>query len=53
VHAELVPGGKALALTLSTEGPDGKRTLVEPGATLQWRLRIQPTISSNYLPPTN
>lgn len=53
VHAELAPGGKALAITFSTEGPDGKRTVIEPGSTLQWHLRIQPTNSATYLPTTN
>lgn len=53
VRAELAPGGNALALTLSTEGAGGKPTVVAPGETLQWRLRIQPTTSATYLPTTN
>ena len=53
VHAELAPGGKSLALTISTEGPNGKRTVVEPGETLQWRLRIQPTSTNTYKPTIN
>jgi hypothetical protein len=53
VRANLVSGGQALALTFSSEGPDGKRTVVEPGETLQWRLRIQPTTSNTYKPTIN
>jgi len=53
VRADLVPGGQALALTISTEGPAGKYTVVEPGETLQLRLRIQPTTSDTYKPTLN
>lgn len=53
VRADLVPGGQALALTFSSEGPDGKRTVVEPGETLQWRLRIQPMTGNTYRPTIN
>lgn len=53
VRADLVPGGQALALTFSSEGPAGKRTVIEPGETMQWRLRIQPMTSNTYKPTLN
>ncbi|MEK6397894.1 MAG: hypothetical protein V4734_07390, partial [Terriglobus sp.] len=53
VRAELVPETNTLALTFSTEGPEGKRTVVDPGSTLQWHVRIQPTVSNTYAPTIN
>jgi hypothetical protein len=38
----------AVSMTFSTEGPNGARTAVGPGETLQWHLRIQVVPSNSY-----
>ncbi|WP_047488659.1 hypothetical protein [Terriglobus sp. TAA 43] len=43
----------AVSLTFSTEGPDGTKTLIGPGETLQWHLRIQVAPNNSYSPASN
>lgn len=45
--------GNAVSVTFSTEGPDGARTVVGPGETLQWHLRIQVAPNNSYSPTSN
>ncbi|MEZ2345606.1 hypothetical protein [Terriglobus sp. RCC_193] len=46
-------GASAVSITFSTEGPDGARTVVAPGETLQWHLRIQVAPNNSYSPAAN
>lgn len=43
----------SVAVTFSTEGPDGAKTTVGPGETLQWHLRIQVAPNNSYSPAGN
>lgn len=45
--------GSAVSVTFSTEGPNGSKTVVGPGETLQWHLRIQVAPNNSYSPTSN
>lgn len=52
-RAEVPQDARAVSVTFSTEGPDGAKTVIEPGGTLQWNLRIQVAPNNSYSPASN
>ena len=45
--------GNAVSVTFSTEGPDGAKTVIGPGETLQWHVKIQVAPNNSYSPTSN
>lgn|GEM_PF-2949703 len=45
--------GNTVSVTFSTEGPNGAKTVIGPGETLQWHLRIQVAPNNSYSPTSN
>ena len=52
-RVDIPQDASAVSVTFSTQGPDGARTVIEPGGTLQWHLRIQMAPNNSYSPAGN
>ena len=55
LHVQAKKGGDSVLVAFSTSNGDSdneSRTIVAPGETLQWRVRVEATANATYIPPS-